>query len=251
MASQYETKGWRAEQPGDKTYEGGAAFCNNHCYNLKTLPCWKNKEVKNDFYDVPLCTTCFKEPVLFLLGCGCQWIMACYMRWEILGDNMGTKYACCQEKYGKCWCTPIWRAIPCCPYLGLFLEAFCCPSCAVAGNRYETLGQEPLEERLIETIIQIVAAILMFFSFMGQIIACFMNGCLSGQLEHELAVRRRERCKLLPLTTVLAGELAAKATGKDKEKEKEKEKERDVEKDKAKEDDDKVDDDDDDDDSKE
>ena len=97
---------------------------------------------------------------------------------------MYEEYACCQEKYGKCWCTPIARKVPhCC----LLAEVFCCTGCAIGGNRFLMNEAYMTKDSLSETIILIVAAILSFFGMFGAILGCWVNGVLNGQQEEHMA----------------------------------------------------------------
>ena len=97
---------------------------------------------------------------------------------------MYDEYACCQEKYGKCWCTPVARYIPhCC----LVAEVFCCTGCAIGGNRKLMNENYSTKDSTTETIVLVVAAILSFFGMFGAILGCWVNGVLNGQQEEHMA----------------------------------------------------------------
>lgn len=97
---------------------------------------------------------------------------------------MYEEYACCQEKYGKCYCTPLARKIPhCC----LIAEVCCCTGCAIGGNRFLMNERYMTKDKITETIVIVIAAILSFFGLFGSIIGCWVNGVLNGQQEEHLA----------------------------------------------------------------
>jgi len=89
----------------------------------------QSDQMKNEWL-VDLLHTCCEEPVCFCYGCLCQ-CCAAYGQRETLLEMTGEEYFCCGGMFP---CGPLKK--PCDKVPCLCLEAFCCCSCAVAGNRY-------------------------------------------------------------------------------------------------------------------
>merc|ERR1712000_30203 len=143
-----------------------------------------DKRPKDD-WDIHVCSTCCKVPIYYLAGCCCSCCVACYHREHLLYGKMYEDYRCCQGAYGKFWCPTIAKKIPhCC----LLAESICCTGCAIAGNRVIMKERYLVKERITETILLILGAILSFLGFFGAIIAAITNGCLNSQEERQLIV---------------------------------------------------------------
>lgn len=179
--SQKTGKGEKQWLDSEYGLEGFPAFINKHIFNLGM--CFDKTE--RTPWNIHICQTCVKVPQYYVLGCCCPCCFAFYQRELLLGYEMETRYSCCQGAYGKCWCTPCIRKIPCMPHLCLALESICCTSCSIAGNRTAMKFLYPRADTITETIIMIVGAILSFLGFFASFILCLTNGCLNSQQENE------------------------------------------------------------------
>jgi hypothetical protein len=154
------------------------------------------QEVSNNFtgeWQIGLFETPCNAPINFCMGCCCCCCMAGKQRGELL-DILGEPYVCCG---GLCPCGPLGQPQDrnC-----MWLEAFCCTSWAISGNRFLVQTRFDRKNTACDDCILWTVCII---SWVVCILQCFIdvpdeiencvdcliwtvNGCMLAQQQHEI-----------------------------------------------------------------
>jgi len=97
---------------------------------------YKSRPTDKNEWKVGMFTTCCEDPCYFCQACWCPWCTAYSHRGLLIGNG---PYYCCGGMYPCCCLKDP------CPRWCLCLEACCCLSCAVVGNRAIIQTQQQIQ----------------------------------------------------------------------------------------------------------
>ena len=153
-------------------------------------------------WDVHICSTCYKVPSYWFLGCFCMPCFAYYQR-EIVIEGWDN-YLCCQNYLcgcGQC-CKKITDPCPC--FCGC-LEAFCFPWCTLATNRAVIQDKFMISNTKLEEMMALALCVchwtILILSYILPIprdVRCLLDcvdmccaGCYLSQQQHEWDFRMK------------------------------------------------------------